>query len=52
MDFKVILTPQSIDDLREAVTVSAQHNPERARTYGNELIERRLPSALFLNVAV
>jgi len=47
MDFKVILTPQSIDDLRDAVTFIAQHNPERARIFGNELIDRSLSLATF-----
>lgn len=47
MGFKVILTPQSINDLREAVTFIAQHNPERARTFGNELIDRALSLATF-----
>ena len=33
MGCKVILTPQSIDDLKEAVvTFAARHNPDRART--------------------
>ena len=32
MGCKVILTPQSIDDLRAAVTFAARHNPDRART--------------------
>ena len=47
MDFKVILTPQSIEDLRQAVTVIAQHNPERARTFGHELIDRTLSLGTF-----
>ena len=47
MDFKVILTPQSIDDLREAVTVIAQDNPERARTFGYGLIDRALSLGTF-----
>jgi toxin ParE1/3/4 len=47
MDFKVILTPQSVDHLREAVIFIAQHNPERARTFGNELIERALSLGTF-----
>ena len=45
MGFKVILTPQSQDDLREIVTFIAQGNPERAKTFGNELIDRALTLA-------
>ena len=47
MGFQVILTPQSLDDLREAVSVIAQHNPERARTFGYELIDRALSLGSF-----
>ena len=47
MDCKVILTPQAIEDLRQAVTVIAQHNPERARTFGYELIDRALSLGTF-----
>jgi plasmid stabilization system protein ParE len=39
MGCKVILTPQSLDDLEEIVTFIAKDNSERARTFGNELIE-------------
>jgi len=42
MGFKVILTPQSLDDLSNIVTFIARDNPERARTFGNELIDRAL----------
>ena len=47
MGFKVILTPQSIDDLRDAVTFIAQHNPERARAFGYEMIDRALSLGTF-----
>jgi toxin ParE1/3/4 len=47
MGFKVILTPQSIDDLREVVTFIAPHNPERARSFGYELIDQALSLATF-----
>ncbi len=47
MDHKVILTPQAIEDLRQAVTVIAEYNPERARTVGQELIDRALSLATF-----
>jgi len=45
MGFKVILTPQSLDDLEEIVTFIAKDNPQRARTFGNELIDRALSIA-------
>src|SRR5580704_14034554 len=47
MGYKVILTPQSLDDLRDIVTFIARDNPERARTFGNELIDRALSVATF-----
>jgi toxin ParE1/3/4 len=47
MGFKVILTPQSMDDLEAIVTFIAKNNPERARTFGNELIDRALSVAAF-----
>ncbi len=47
MGHKVILTPQSLDDLEEIVTFIAKENPERARTFGNELIDRALSVATF-----
>ena len=47
MGFKVILTPQSLDDLREIVSFIARDNSERARTYGNELIDRALSLKTF-----
>jgi len=47
MGCKVILTPQSLDDLEEIVTFIAKGNPERARTFGNELIDRALSVATF-----
>jgi len=47
MGCKVILTPQSLDDLEEIVTFIARNNPERARTFGNELIDRALSVATF-----
>ena len=46
MGFKVILTPQSQDDLHEIVSFIAQDNPERAKTFGNELIDHALTLAL------
>ncbi len=47
MGHKVILTPQSLDDLEEIVTFIAKDNPERARTFGNELIDRAVSVATF-----
>jgi toxin ParE1/3/4 len=42
MGFKVILTSQSQDDLHEIVSFIAQDNSERAKSFGNELIDRAL----------
>jgi toxin ParE1/3/4 len=47
MGFKVILTLESVADLREIVTFIAASNPDRARTFGNELIDRALSTAKF-----
>ncbi len=47
MGFKVILTPQSLDDLENIVTFIAGDNPGRARSFGNELIDRALATAAF-----
>jgi plasmid stabilization system protein ParE len=50
MGLKVIFTPQSMDDLKAIVAFIARDNPERARTFGNELIDRaRYPSPPFPN---
>jgi len=45
MGSKVILTPQAQNDLRDIVSFIAQQNPERARSYGNELIDHALTLA-------
>lgn len=47
MGFKVILTPQSLDGLRVIVTFIARDNPGRARTFGNELVDRALAIGTF-----
>src|SRR5690348_4713135 len=47
MDFKVILTPQALDDLRSIVFHIAKDNPSRARSFGNELIDSALTLATF-----
>jgi plasmid stabilization system protein ParE len=45
MVHKVIFTPQAQDDLREIVSFIAQQNPERAQSFGNELIDHALTLA-------
>jgi plasmid stabilization system protein ParE len=47
MGLPVVLTPQSRDDLKRIVSYIAQHNPERARSFGNELIDRALAIGAF-----
>ncbi len=47
MGFKVVLTPQSNADLEETVTFIGKNNPERARPFGHELIDRALSVAAF-----
>jgi plasmid stabilization system protein ParE len=42
MGWPVILTEQSQHDLREIVSFIARDSPERARRFGNELIDRAL----------
>ncbi len=42
MGWPVILTPQSQDDLREIVSFIARDNSERARTFGNTLVDKAL----------
>ena len=47
MGLPVILTPQSLADLQEIVAFIAHDNPERARTFGNELIDKALSLSPF-----
>jgi plasmid stabilization system protein ParE len=47
MGFEIVLTPQSLADLEEIVTFIAKDKPERAHTFGNELIDRALSIAAF-----
>src|ERR1700740_540348 len=47
MGFNVILAPQSLANLKEIVDYIADDNPERARTFGNELIDRAQAIAKF-----
>jgi len=42
MGFPVILTPQAQEDLKEIVSFIARDNPDRARSFGNELIDKAL----------
>lgn len=42
MGFPVILTPQSQDDLREIVCYIARDSADRARAFGNALIDAAL----------
>jgi toxin ParE1/3/4 len=42
MDWPVVLTPQSLDDLREIVLFIARDSPERARRFGNILVDKAL----------
>lgn len=45
MGHKVILTPQAQEDLHGIVAFIAQHNPERAKSFGHELIDHALTLA-------
>ena len=38
----VILTPQALEDLQQIVSFIARDNPDRARSFGNELIDKAL----------
>jgi toxin ParE1/3/4 len=42
MGFKVVFTPQSLEDLKEIVSFIAKDNPERASAFGHQLIDRAL----------
>jgi len=42
MDWPVILTPQSLDDLKNIISFIARDNPERAHSFGNELVDHAL----------
>ena len=47
MGLPVILTPQSQRDLESIVAFIARDNPERARSFGNELIDKALTLETF-----
>jgi len=40
MGLPIILTPQALEDLQQIVSFIARDNPERARSFGNELIDK------------
>jgi toxin ParE1/3/4 len=45
MGLPVILTPQAQEDLQGIVSFIAGDNPERAKSFGNELIDKALSLA-------
>jgi plasmid stabilization system protein ParE len=45
MGLPVILTPQALEDLQQIVSFIARDNPDRARSFGNELVDRALSLA-------
>jgi toxin ParE1/3/4 len=47
MGLPVILTPQSQKDLQSIVAFIARDNPESARSFGNELIDKALSLTTF-----
>jgi toxin ParE1/3/4 len=47
MGWPVILTTQSQNDLREIVSYIARDSPERARSFGNTLIDKALTIGAF-----
>ena len=51
MGWPVILTPQSQDDLREIVSYIARDSSERARKFGNTLIDKALFTRLIAKAA-
>src|SRR6185437_7914578 len=42
MGHSVILTPQALEDLKSIVSFIARDNPDRARSFGDELIDKAL----------
>ena len=47
MDFKVILSPRAVQDLREIVRYISFDNPVRAKSFGHELTARTRALAAF-----
>jgi plasmid stabilization system protein ParE len=47
MDYQVVLSPRAIASLAEITSYIAQDNPERAVSFGNELLDRLIPLAEF-----
>ena len=45
MGLPVILTPQALEDLQQIVSFIATDNPERALSFGNELIDKAISLA-------
>jgi len=45
MGLPVTLTPQALEDLQQIVSFVARDNPERAHSFGNELIDKALSLA-------
>lgn len=40
MDYEVVLSPKALVSLKEITSYIALENPERAETFGNEVLER------------
>lgn len=47
MDFKIILSPRALQDLQEIVRYISFDNPERAQSFGRELIDKTKRLAAF-----
>ena len=47
MDFKIVLAPRAIQDLQEIVRYISVNNPERAESFGRELITKTRMLAAF-----
>jgi plasmid stabilization system protein ParE len=47
MGWPVILTPQSLEDLQETISYIARDSPERARKFGNVLIDKAFSIGTF-----
>ena len=42
MEYKVKFSPESVEDIESIVGYIAVDNPQKAESYGNELIDRAL----------
>jgi toxin ParE1/3/4 len=47
MGWPVVLTPQAQDDLREIVSYIARNSADRARRFGNTLVDQALSIEIF-----